>query len=159
MDKDRERRLRVVEDFGFENLAHLFKFTEYLSGAKFRVRIVTTYYDDEGNEVEADKAVDTYTSVRVLYTDGDSGVMEFGFSEIYEDGGYQIELIGCKWCDINPRYMNAINDVFVNPFLYEDYEIEVFEDPCITVSWDSDERNERIINAKKDRENRFTLQH
>ena len=132
---DNKRQLKVVEDFDFNDLGHLFKFTEYLSGAKFRVK----KYDDG--------------TVKVLYTDGDSGAMEFGFSEIYEEHGYQMELIECKWCDITPEYMRKINRVFTRPDDYYDGEVIVFEEPCITVAWDSDERNERIINAKKDREN------
>lgn len=132
---DNKRQLKVVEDFDFNDLGHLFKFTEYLSGAKFRVK----KYDDG--------------TVKVLYTDGDSGAMEFGFSEIYEEHGYQMELIECRWCDITPEYMRKINRVFTRPDDYYDGEVIVFEEPCITVAWDSDERNERIINAKKDREN------
>ena len=135
MKGDNKRQLKVVEDFDFNDLGHLFKFTEYLSGAKFRVK----KYDDG--------------TVKVLYTDGDSGAMEFGFSEIYEEHGYQMELIECKWCDITPEYMRKINRVFTRPDDYYDGEVIVFEEPCITVAWDSDERNERIINAKKDREN------
>ena len=88
---DKERRLKVVEDFDFNDLDHLFKFTECLSGAKFRVK----KYDSG--------------AVKVLYTDGDSGAMEFGFSEIYEEHGYQMELIACRWCDITPFYMRKIN--------------------------------------------------
>jgi len=132
---DNKRQLKVVEDFDFNDLGHLFKFTEYLSGAKFRVK----KYDDG--------------TVKVLYTDGDSGAMEFGFSEIYEEHGYQMELIECRWCDITPEYMRKINRVFTRPDDYYDGEVIVLEEPCITVAWDSDERNERIINAKKDREN------
>ena len=135
MKGDNKRQLKVVEDFDFNDLGHLFKFTEYLSGAKFRVK----KYDDG--------------TVKVLYTDGDSGAMEFGFSEIYEEHGYQMELIECKWCDITPEYMRKINRVFTRPDDYYDGEVIVFEEPCITVAWDSDERNERIINAKKNREN------
>ena len=125
MKDDEERRLKVVEDFDFNDLNHLFKFTEYLSGAKFRVK----KYDSG--------------TVKVLYTDGDSGAMEFGFSEIHEEEGYQIELIACRWCDITPFYMRKINRVFTIPDDYYDGQVIVFEKPCITVAWDSDERNER----------------
>lgn len=139
MDKNEKRRLKVVEDFGFKDLNHLFKFTEYLSGAKFMVK----KYDDD--------------TVKVLYTDGDSGAIEFGYSEIYDEYGYQIELIACRWCDITPEYMQKINKVFTRPDRYYDGEVIVFELPCITKSWDSDEKNERFIKAKKERENKLAL--
>lgn len=135
MKGDKERRLKVVEDFDFNDLNHLFKFTEYLSGAKFRVK----KYSDG--------------TVKVLYTDGDSGAMEFGYSEIYDTHGYQMELIACRWCDITPEYIQKINRVFTRPDKYHDGQVVVFEKPCTTVSWDSDEWNERMINAKKYREN------
>ena len=140
MEKDRERQLNVVKDYGFKDLSHLFRFTEGLSGAKFKVRKVGDF-------------------VGVLYTDGDSGVMEFGFSEIYEEHGYQMELIECRWCDITPEYMTAINEVFELPDLYEDGEVVVFEKPCLTDEWDSDEPSQAIINMKKDREKRLAQQH
>jgi hypothetical protein len=159
MANGNEQRLEVIERYSFNDLEHLSKFTECLSGAKFMVRKHTDYVDDDGDIVDEADAVESYTSVGVLYTDGDSGVMEFGFSEIYEEQGYQIKLIDCQWCDITPEYMLAINEVFLHPDLYEHGEVEVFESPCCTTSWDSDELNERILNAKKDRENRVALQH
>jgi hypothetical protein len=159
MEKDRERQLKVVEDYGFKDLAHLFKFTEALSGAKFMVRKHTDYVDDDGYPVDEADAVESYTSVSVLYTDGDSGVMEFGFSEIYEEDGYQMELIECRWCDITPDYMTAINEVFELPDLYEDGEVVVFEKPCLTDEWDSDKPSQALINMKKDREKRLAQQH
>jgi hypothetical protein len=157
MASGNKKKLEIVDRYAFNNLNHLHKFTEYLSGAKFMVRKHTDYVDEDGDIVDEADAIDSYTSVSVLYTDGDSGVMEFSFSEIYEDKGYQIELIECQWCDITPEYMLAINDVFLYPDLYEHGEVEVFESPCTTVSWDSDEWNERMINAKKDRESRVAL--
>jgi hypothetical protein len=159
MESGDSKKLKIVERYSFDDINHLHKFTEYLSGAKFMVRKHTDYVDDDGDIVDEADAVESYTSVSVLYTDGDSGAMEFSFSEIYEDKGYQIEMVGCQWCDITPEYMLAINEVFLHPDLYQHGEVEVFESPCTTVSWDSDELNERLINAKKDRENRFTLQH
>lgn len=140
MEKDRKRQLKVVEDYGFKDLAHLFKFTEALSGAKFKIRKVGDF-------------------IGILYTDGDSGVMEFGFSEIYEEHGYQIELIECSWCDITPEYMASINEVFELPNLYEDGEVVVFEKPCLTDEWDSDKPSQALINMKKDREKRLAQQH
>ena len=159
MESGDRKKLEIVDRYSFIDVDHLHKFTEYLSGAKFRVRKHTDYVDDDGNIVDEADAVDSYTSVGVLYTDGDGGAMEFSFSEIYEEHGYQIETIGCQWCDITPEYILAINEVFWCPDLYDHGEVEVFESPCVTVSWDSDEVNERVLNAKKDREKRFTLQH
>lgn len=140
MENDEQRRLQVIKDFGFRDLNHLCKFTEYLSGAKFMIK----KYDDD--------------TVKVLYTDGDSGTLEFGYSEIYDRHGYQMELIACQWCDITPEYIQKINRVFIRPDKYHDGQVIVFEKPCTTVSWDSDEWNERMINAKKDRENRLSQQ-
>jgi hypothetical protein len=159
MESGDSKKLKIVERYSFDDINHLHKFTEYLSGAKFMVRKHTDYVDDDGYPVDEADAVESYTSVSVLYTDGDSGAMEFSFSEMYEDEGYQIEMVGCQWCDITPEYILAINEVFLHPDLYEHGEVEVFESPCTTVSWDSDELNERLLNAKKDRENRVALQH
>jgi hypothetical protein len=159
MESGDSKKLKIVERYSFDDINHLHKFTEYLSGAKFMVRKHTDYVDDDGYPVDEADAVESYTSVSVLYTDGDSGAMEFSFSEMYEDEGYQIEMVGCKWCDITPEYILAINEVFLHPDLYQHGEVEVFESPCTTVSWDSDELNERLLNAKKDRENRVALQH
>lgn len=159
MESGNSKKLEIVERYSFDDINHLHKFTEYLSGAKFMVRKHTDYVDDDGYPVDEADAVESYTSVSVLYTDGDSGAMEFSFSEMYEDEGYQIEMVGCKWCDITPEYILAINEVFLHPDLYQHGEVEVFESPCTTVSWDSDELNERLLNAKKDRENRVALQH
>jgi hypothetical protein len=159
MESGDSKKLKIVERYSFDDINHLHKFTEYLSGAKFMVRKHTDYVDDDGYPVDEADAVESYTSVSVLYTDGDSGAMEFSFSEMYEDEGYQIEMVGCQWCDITPEYILAINEVFLHPDLYQHGEVEVFESPCTTVSWDSDELNERLLNAKKDRENRVALQH
>jgi len=159
MESGDRKKLKIVERYSFDDINHLHKFTEYLSGAKFMVRKHTDYVDDDGDPVDKDDAVESYTSVGVLYTDGDGGAMEFSFSEIYENEGYQIEMVGCQWCDITPEYILAINEVFLHPDLYQHGEVEVFESPCTTVSWDSDELNERLLNAKKDRENRVALQH
>ncbi len=157
--KDKERQLKVVDDYVFKDLNHLYKFTEYLSGAKFMVRKHIDYIDEDGDLVNPDEAYEEVVSVRVLYTDGDSGVMEFGFSEIYEEKGYHIELIGCAYCDITPEYMLAIHEVFFYPELYENGEVEVFEKPCLTAEWDSDKPSASIINAKKDRERTIAMQH
>ena len=159
MESGDSKKLKIVERYSFDDINHLHKFTEYLSGAKFMVRKHTDYVDDDGYPVDEADAVESYTSVSVLYTDGDSGAMEFSFSEMYEDEGYQIEMVGCQWCDITPEYMLAINEVFLHPELYQHGEVEVFEPPCCTTSWDSDELNERIINAKKDRERTIAMQH
>jgi len=159
MESGDSKKLKIVERYSFDDINHLHKFTEYLSGAKFMVRKHTDYVDDDGYPVDEADAVESYTSVSVLYTDGDSGAMEFSFSEMYEDEGYQIEMVGCQWCDITPEYILAINEVFLHPDLYQHGEVEVFESPCTTVSWDSDELNERLLNAKKERENRVALQH
>ena len=101
MMTEKERDEAIRSEFGFETLQDLYDFTEYLSGAKIKVRV--SYWEDEG---------DTHKSFKILYTDGDSGSAVFSFSEIYEEEGMQIKMGGCSYCDISLSSFLNIYDIF-----------------------------------------------
>ena len=120
MMTEQERTEEIRREFGFGTLQDLYDFTEYLSGAKIKVRV--SYFEDDG---------DTHKDFKVLYTDGDSGTAVFSFSEIYEEKGMQIKMGGCSYCDISLSSLLNIYDIFErNAQDIEDLEVIRFEHPA-----------------------------
>lgn len=50
---------------------------------------------------------------RFLYSDGDGGLAVISFSEIFEDDGFQIELIDCAWFDIDFYSLSEIRKRYI----------------------------------------------
>ena len=73
-----------------------------------------TFNEDEGNS-------------SLLYFDSDDGVaLISAYSEIFDDEGFKIELIDCRYCDINFYHMQEIIDIFIT--LAEEFNMKMLEE-------------------------------
>lgn len=87
--KEIEYFIQDLSDFGFDSEDELITWSETLTG------------DWRLSEKDT----------RVLYTDGDSGIVMFSWSEIEEENGMCITLINCFWCDIDFNSLRKIERV------------------------------------------------
>ena len=75
--------------YGFESEYELNAWAENLEGPNWRI------------SDESDSA---------LYTDGDSGVAEIGYSDIFDDKGVSITLVGCRYVDMDIESLLEIHE-------------------------------------------------
>jgi hypothetical protein len=60
--------------------------------------------------------------VGVLYTDGDSGIMLFSFSDVFSEEGAKCRPVACEWCDVSLSFMRKVNDLLEEAFEEEEEE-------------------------------------
>jgi hypothetical protein len=84
---------------------------------KARINYSITYYDEGGDKCAAtDPDAFPMTTLDVLYTDGDGGLMEFSRgTDIFEDDGVTVRTIECAYAEISIDAMAYISDLFEDP--------------------------------------------
>lgn len=75
--------------YGFDSEYELNRWAENLEGPNWRL------------SDESDSA---------LYTDGDSGVAEIGYSDMFDDKGVSITLVGCRYVDMDIESLLEIHE-------------------------------------------------
>jgi len=74
-----------------------------------------------------EKLEEEHEECSVLYFDSDDGVaLISAYSEVFDDEGFKIELIDCRYCDINFYHMQEIIDIFIT--LAEEFNMKMLEE-------------------------------
>jgi hypothetical protein len=74
--------------YGFDSEYELNRWAENLEGPNWRLS------DEDGS---------------ALYTDGDSGIAEIGYSEMFDDKGVSISLVECRYVDMDIESLLTIH--------------------------------------------------